>query len=132
MLTPFLALKNKVKVTPKIILQIIEHMKNSLFTLFLLVLTSFLLNAQQIEWVQTLGDIRYDQGLDIHVDEVGNSYLTGAIQNETIFGGDTSITINVLLGKYDANGNKTWQQSLDGSDNEVGNSISVDGAGIAI
>ncbi len=104
-------------------------MRNNLFCCFLIILMSYTTHAQDIDWVQKLGDIRYDRGLDIVVDEAGNSYITGAIQDETIFGGDTTITTNILLAKYNSNGIKTWQKSFGGSDHDIGNSISVDAAG---
>ena len=58
-----------------------------------------------------------EQGLEIAVDALGNSYVTGHAQE----GGTTA----AILAKYDTNGNLQWQRKLYGTNNSRGYGIAV-------
>lgn len=92
-------------------------------------------NFGNIVWVkQAGGSTTYggDQGFDIVVDSLGNSYITGGFSISATF--DT-ITINsisfsdIFIAKYDVNGTLLWVRHAGGHSEDWGSSIVVDDLG---
>lgn len=88
-------------------------------------------------WAQKAGGVLGDQGNGISVDGSGNVYVTGFFQRAATFGlAGNQITLtaandqnDIFVAKYDTNGNLQWVQKAGGTDDDRGQSISIDSAG---
>ena len=88
-------------------------------------------------WVKQPRGALTDIGLGIAADTLGNSYVTGYIRAETTFGfGEANeITLpntgieEVFVAKYNSNGLLQWARRVDGTSNDRGLGIALDGAG---
>jgi hypothetical protein len=83
-------------------------------------------------WAKHCGGTTTDRGIGIAVDENGYSYVTGWFKGISTF--DTIqlsgfSNNDIFIAKYDPYGNCLWAKQAGGSNDDVGNSISVDPAG---
>ncbi len=68
-------------------------------------------------WAKTLGSAAYDYAVSVTATSDGGVGIAGYIQN------DAARTIDWLIAKLDANGNKVWMKRLNGAGSDVGTSI---------
>jgi hypothetical protein len=80
------------------------------------------------QWVQLIGGSGMDVGTGIAVDATGNSYISGYTQGD-VGGGPNAGGYDIVIAKYDTNGNKQWSQLLGTAGGELGWAIAVDAAG---
>ncbi|MEM6262037.1 MAG: tail fiber domain-containing protein [Bacteroidota bacterium] len=86
----------------------------------------------QIQWITTAGGIGDDNGLNISIDDVGNSYVSGGLSGSATFGNTTlssSGLLDVFVMKVDPTGQIIWATSAGGLDNDGVLGISNDGVG---
>ncbi|MEO8151249.1 MAG: T9SS type A sorting domain-containing protein [Bacteroidia bacterium] len=92
-------------------------------TLFLVFFVT-LADAQSVQWARKGGGSATDQGKNISVDALGNSYVVGNFQNTVTFGSYTligqAVATNTFFAKYDALGNIQWLQQISGGQNAPG------------
>lgn len=86
-----------------------------------------------IQWVSTAGGTQGDYAHGMTSDAAGNSYLACEIEGTASFG---SIVVNgnpgdndIVIAKYDTDGNCLWAKSAGGYKNDKAIDIAVDGAG---
>lgn len=79
-------------------------------------------------WMKTIGSEFFDECYDIAVDDDGNVYFAG------VFSGETSNkmfkskgALDIMIGKFDANGALIWAESLGGKDDDEAYGIAVGG-----
>ncbi|MEI6488974.1 MAG: T9SS type A sorting domain-containing protein [Bacteroidota bacterium] len=86
-------------------------------------------------WAKSAGGTSYDNAHSIAVDAAGNAIITGYFGSSTITFGTTTLTNNgggdILIAKYDTNGNVVWAKSAGGTGSDTGSSIALDAAGTA-
>jgi len=84
-------------------------------------------------WSKRFGGSYGDYGSSVSVDSSGNVYITGYFWSSTIDFGGGALTnaggSDIFLAKFDSNGNHLWSKRFGGSDNDYGNSVSVDSSG---
>lgn len=89
-------------------------------------------------WAKQFGSTDTDEGNSIAVDGDGNVYTTGFYRGTADFdpGAGTFNLLpagisgyDVFVSKLDASGHFVWAKRLGGTNNEVGNSITLDGSG---
>jgi len=84
------------------------------------------------QWATKAGGTSEDEGYEITIDDVGNSYVTGYFRETSTFGSFT-LTSNgygdIFVAKMNANGNWLWATQGGGSSFDVGHGITVDNAG---
>ena len=87
-------------------------------------------------WALTWGSIEHDKGLGIDVDTSGAIYVTGYFREMTDFdpsdGTDLHFAVSdedFFLSKFDSSGNFQWARTWGGSDEDKGESVSVDDSG---
>lgn len=91
-----------------------------------------ILNAQTPawQWVQKGEGLSYDHSNSTCSDTKGNIYIAGGFGCcEIAFGTDTltaSGTYNILLAKYNSNGNYIWGKAINGNSNDFANSVCCD------
>lgn len=74
-------------------------------------------------WFATLGGTGAEGGGGVALDASGNVYVVGTTASQGAGGDD------LLLAKYNANGDIQWQRSLGGTSTENGNVVAVDASG---
>ncbi len=82
----------------------------------------------QCQWVQTIGNSGNSYGYGVDVDPAGNVYAVGTFDGTITIGSNTITSAglaDVLLAKYDNNGNLLWLSSAGGTGNDWGNEIAV-------
>ena len=75
-------------------------------------------SSGQLLWAQGAGPGYFSAGVNIVVDTGGNSYVAGYFAETNQFGGSTLASQgirNIVLLKYDANGNQLWVKPAGGS-----------------
>ena len=85
-----------------------------------------------VSWIKKSGGTGSEVGLDIALDGLGNSYVTGHFSDTTAFGStvlSSSGLADVLIAKYDASGNVVWAKKDGGPNFDLGLGIAVDGSG---
>ncbi|MCW3101835.1 MAG: type sorting protein [Bacteroidetes bacterium] len=111
--------------------------------LLLLILNSFKfpLFAQVSNWLwakQATGSITASdgqEGTEAVADAYGNVYVVGRFSGNNIkFGSITLVNtspayFDIFIVKYDPNGNVMWAKNAGGSEDDIGNSISIDASG---
>lgn len=87
-------------------------------------------------WAKSAGGSGFDEGMDIAVDVVGNSYVTGIFNVSATFGlGEANQTTlsgpdnEIFVAKYNPNSGLVWAKSAGGASGDGGYSITVDGGG---
>ena len=87
-----------------------------------------------VEWIKSFGG-RYDDTL-LHVacDANGNIYVQGHFKDKAEFGGAPLVAAggsdnDVVLAKYDTNGDHVWSQRFGNAFNDVAGGVAVDPAG---
>jgi len=84
------------------------------------------------QWATRAGGNSEDVGRGITIDDSGNSYVTGCIEETASFG-SYSLTSNgsgdIFVAKLDANGNWQWATQAGGSSYDEGKAITTDDAG---
>jgi len=83
-------------------------------------------------WAKKTGGTSVDSGNSIAVDGSGNSYITGFFYGTATFGNTTLTSAgggDVFISKLDNNGNFIWTKKADGTGDDSGNSIAIDGSG---
>ena len=82
-------------------------------------------------WARTIGGTKAEKGMGIHVDKLNNVYVTGDLGSDTlIFSEDTISSVsttgsNIVVLKYDANGNELWAKSVRGNGYNYDHGLSV-------
>jgi len=115
-------------------------MRKRLFKTQLLVLYLFIMgagaNAQELEWVQSMGGTGTDESRNMVTDKDGNVYITGRFSNTADFnnrrGIDTLMVAgssDIYLAKYDAAGKYLWAIKMGGTGADYGQGVAVDTAG---
>ncbi len=86
------------------------------------------------EWVRQYGGVYSDTFLHLAVDARGNIFAQGSFRDVAAFGG-AKLTAgggadeDIVLAKYDANGDHLWSKNFGGDDDDVPGGIAVDPAG---
>ncbi|MDJ1469362.1 SBBP repeat-containing protein [Xanthocytophaga flava] len=100
-----------------------------LLTIIVLFFQSLVSSAQDYLWTKQAGGTGDDFGIEIVVDDLGNSYVTGQIQGSAVFGTTTLISAggnDIFIAKYDPNGNVIWVIRAGGSGNDDARGINID------
>lgn len=91
------------------------------------------LNSQgQYVWAVKAGGSSGDEGLDITVDEIGNSYVTGVFAGTSYFGPTSLISSggrDVFIAKIDSQGHYLWAVKAGGNSDDYGSNIATDALG---
>ncbi len=108
-------------------------MKKALL-LFILVLSSILLFAQNVDWLwaKQAGGTSSDVSYNIAVDANGYSYVTGCFRGSATFGTTTltsSGEADIFVAKLNSNGNWLWAKQVGGTNKDSGSGIAVDANG---
>ena len=88
-------------------------------------------------WTKTWGGPDYEYAYSVALDQAGNAHVTGFFEDTVNFnpdGGGTQTSNggdDVFLSKFDSSGNWLWSKTWGGTDDEEGNSVSLDNAGNA-
>ena len=81
-------------------------------------------------WSRRFGDIDYDAGVAVKIDNAGNAFLTGYFQGAVSFGGAELVSVgndvDIFLAKYDEDGNHLWSERFGGMSYESGYGLAVD------
>ncbi|MCW3086149.1 MAG: hypothetical protein JWP12_3515 [Bacteroidetes bacterium] len=95
---------------------------NTLIAIVLLTITGSTINAQNFDWVVTLGGTDSDDGTDLVVDGAGNVYSIGMFEGTADFDpGPGSVTYtavgsvgqrDIFISKLDASGNFVWAKAI--------------------
>ena len=89
-------------------------------------------SSGQVLWAKGVGGVMDDWLSAIKTDALGNLYIAGCYQSDSItFGTFTLINasanlINLYLAKYDTNGNVLWAKGAGGVNNDGASSITID------
>lgn len=82
----------------------------------------------QVEWTRTGGGTGEDIWASLSADFSGNIYSVGSIFNNGIVGGQSITTVgdfDIIVAKYDNNGNKLWLKNFGGLGADRGQGINV-------
>ncbi|POY34687.1 hypothetical protein C3K47_18795 [Solitalea longa] len=102
---------------------------------FVLFLISFQLKAQQpnLQWGMGISGNLYENGHNVVVDKLGNSYISGTFNDVVSFGTSPSITSitakgdkDIFVAKYDPNGNFIWVKSFGSVNADEPRSMAID------
>ncbi len=80
-------------------------------------------------WSRTFGGTGADQPTGLVADGGANVVLTGLFNGSVDFGGGTLVSAgsgDVVLAKYDTNGNHTWSHRFGSTGNDIGYDVAVD------
>ena len=86
-------------------------------------------------WSKRFGSTLLDLGLGVAVDGSNNVLLTGSFRGTVDFGGGGLVApggSDVVVAKFDANGNHVWSQRFGSTLSEAGNTVAVDASGNVI
>ncbi|MGI8893796.1 MAG: SBBP repeat-containing protein [Bacteroidia bacterium] len=106
------------------------------FTVFLFLIFSVFINAQNFEWAKQIGGTSNDFANSIAVDAYGNVYTTGIFQETVDF--DPGVGIfnltsaggeDIFITRMDLNGNFIWAKTMGGIGLDLSTSITIDQAG---
>ncbi len=114
-------------------------MKKYLILIILVFNLNSFINAQSLNWAwaKSSGGISNDKGESITTDINGNIYVTGSFKSPSITIGTTVFTNadtsglnscfdDLLIVKYDLNGNVIWAHCMGGTQNDYGVGITTD------
>lgn len=83
-----------------------------------------------VVWAKTAGGASFDNGLNITADSSGNVYVAVSSYNSSLTIGNTTLALqglfDIVIIKYDPNGNVLWATSAGGTGDDIAQSISVD------
>ncbi len=88
-----------------------------------------------LEWIKQFGGAYQDQISHVAVDGQGNIYVQGQFKDLSDWGGKTKLKagggsdLDVVLAKYDLNGDYIWAQRFGNAFNDVAGGVTVDPAG---
>lgn len=91
--------------------------------------------AGDLEWVKSFGGRYNDRIKLVGADGQGNIYIHGEFRDVADWGGDKQLTAaggadyDIVLAKYDLNGDHKWSKRFGGQFDEVATGIAVDPAG---
>lgn len=91
--------------------------------------------AGDLEWVKTFGGRYEDRIRQVRVDGQGNLYVLGEFKDRADWGGSAPLRaaggadFDIVLAKYDLNGDPKWAQRFGSQFDEVAGGLSVDPAG---
>lgn len=90
----------------------------------------------EVRWVKQFGGRYKDMIWRVAVDPSDNVFVQGVFADEVSWGGDPLKTRNgndndIVLAKYDANGNHLWSRRFGNAFNELAGGLAVDAAGFA-
>jgi len=84
-------------------------------------------------WTRTMGDWRFDAGIGITTDKIGNVYATGVFRLSVNFnplGSDVHVSNNqfgdIYITKWNADGTYGWTQTMGGTYRDWGLSVATD------
>ncbi len=87
-------------------------------------------------WAKNIGGLDWDYGQGITLDPTGNVYVTGSFVDTAYAGTAPSVnsvissgSTDMLLAKYDSNGNFIWLKSAGGTSGDDGQKVVTDAAG---
>ncbi|PSK90402.1 SBBP repeat-containing protein [Taibaiella chishuiensis] len=87
-------------------------------------------------WARNIGGSDWDYGQSITLDNTGNVYVTGSFVDTAYFGATATAnsvvsagSTDVVLAKYDNNGNFIWGKAVGGSSSDDGQKVTTDAAG---
>ena len=87
-------------------------------------------NSGQAVWAKTAGGVSNDIGYGIDLDANGNIYVAGTFSGTATFGTISVTSSNsspdILLARYDANGNELWVQQAGSTTDDQAQAIAVD------
>ncbi len=84
-------------------------------------------------WATKAGGTSDDRGYGITIDDAGNSYVTGSFMSTATFGSyslTSSGIEDIFVAMMDDSGNWLWTTKAGGTDEDCGNGITIDNAGI--
>ena len=88
-------------------------------------------------WGRSVGGTWDDNGLEIAVDENGNSYITGYFVNSVDFNPGASINNltsagaeDIFILKLDVNGDYLWAKNVGGENTDIGQALALDQTGV--
>lgn len=88
-----------------------------------------------LEWVKTFGGRYMDRIRQVRADGQGNLYVLGEFKDVSDWGGGKPLTaaggadFDIVLAKYDLNGDPKWAQRFGDQFDEMGGGLTVDPAG---
>jgi hypothetical protein len=87
-----------------------------------------------VQWVKQFGGLYEDSIIHLAVDVQGNVIVQGVFADEVTWGGEKmhaggGSDADVVLAKYDGNGNHQWSKHFGSQFNEVAGGVAVDPAG---
>lgn len=84
-----------------------------------------------LQWVLTYGGDGLDDAFNLDVDNSGNIYWTGVIEDTVTIGNNTFITRNedIIFGKISPTGNLVWSKQIGGSGVDEGSGVIIDNNG---
>lgn len=103
-------------------------MLRKLYLLLVLIASSTAVVRAQY-WMQRGGSLNVDEGLDVVVDDDGNSYATGYFSGTADFGNtnlSSSGSTDIFVAKLDEDGEYLWAVKAGGSSTDRGLSIALD------
>lgn len=90
-------------------------------------------SAGNVLWAKKEGGASWEAGRDITVDELGNIYMTGVFESNSVSFGPSLLILtgvpDLFLAKFDQNGNELWAKSGTGTGIEWGLSVITDATG---
>lgn len=97
----------------------------------ILLTSSSQLSAQSFLWARQGSSQGFEYGNAIIADDSGNVYVSGQIEYSAVFGNITLTTNgkhDILMGKYDTNGNIKWVKHAGGVGGDVSWGVGIDAA----
>ncbi|MEO8067658.1 MAG: SBBP repeat-containing protein [Flavobacteriales bacterium] len=89
-------------------------------------------NSGALQWIRFGGGVLADEGRGVALDASGNVVVSGYFQGTAVFGNDTLVSnglSDVLLLKYDPNGNLIWSLRDGGTGDDKANKLAALGNG---
>lgn len=80
-----------------------------------------------VDWIRQIGTIRFEQGLAISGDKLGNLYVSG--ETEGSLGGPSAGAVDAFLSKYDTAGELVWGRQIGTPSIDRGWGVSANSSG---
>ncbi|MDQ3046825.1 MAG: SBBP repeat-containing protein [Bacteroidota bacterium] len=107
-------------------------MKKYYSSLFLILLLSADISAQNFQWAKRAGLYAFDLGYGVGADNAGNVYIAGKYEMNAYFGGTyvgCAGNHDMYIAKYSPNGTFQWVKTAGGTGGDYALAVAVDGAG---